>query len=66
MEEGQRIFEAVEQAGGFTDKAVREYLNLADEICDGMKILSRTGNRCSPGRFHRRGLSLTALVMEVE
>lgn len=38
MEEGQRIFEAVEQAGGFTDEAVREYLNLADEICDGMKI----------------------------
>ncbi|WP_432627451.1 helix-hairpin-helix domain-containing protein [Brotaphodocola sp.] len=38
MENGKRIFEAVEQAGGFTDEAVREYLNLADEICDGMKI----------------------------
>ena len=38
MKEGQRIFEAVEQAGGFTEKARPEYLNLAEPVADGMKI----------------------------
>ena len=36
--EGSRIFQAVEQAGGFTDDAASEYLNLAELTEDGMKI----------------------------
>ncbi len=36
--EGSRIFQAVEQAGGFTDEAASEYLNLAELTEDGMKI----------------------------
>ncbi len=36
--EGSRIFQAVEQAGGFTDEAASEYLNLAEQTEDGMKI----------------------------
>lgn len=39
MKEGQRIYEAVELAGGFTDEAVETYLNLAEPVCDGMKIM---------------------------
>lgn len=33
-----RIFEAVEMAGGFGEEASKEYINLAQEIADGMKI----------------------------
>ncbi len=36
---GSRIFEAVEKAGGFTDGAAVSYLNLAQQISDGMKIV---------------------------
>lgn len=39
LEEGMRIFEAVELAGGFTGDARPEYLNLAEPVFDGMKIL---------------------------
>lgn len=39
MEPGSRIFQAVEQAGGFTETAAQGYLNLAREIEDGMKIV---------------------------
>ncbi len=36
---GSRIFEAVEMAGGFTEDAASSWLNLAQEIADGMKIV---------------------------
>lgn len=38
LEKGSRIFQAVAHAGGFTDQAAAEYLNMAQEIQDGMKI----------------------------
>lgn len=38
MEPGSRIYEAVELAGGFSPEADSQYLNLAQEIADGMKI----------------------------
>lgn len=38
MEPGSRIYEAVDQAGGFGPDAAQSYLNLAQEIGDGMKI----------------------------
>ena len=38
MEPGSRIYEAVERAGGFSPEADSQYLNLAQEISDGMKI----------------------------
>jgi competence protein ComEA len=37
--EGSRVYEAVEAAGGFTQDAASEYLNLAQTIQDGMKIV---------------------------
>ncbi|MDD3253126.1 MAG: helix-hairpin-helix domain-containing protein [Lachnospiraceae bacterium] len=36
--EGQRIYEAIAMAGGFTEAACEESLNQAEPICDGMKI----------------------------
>jgi len=38
MEPGSRIYEAVDLAGGFGPEAAWSYLNLAQEIADGMKI----------------------------
>lgn len=38
MKPGSRVFQAVEQAGGFTETAAKGYLNLAREVEDGMKI----------------------------
>jgi competence protein ComEA len=37
--EGSRVYEAVEAAGGFTQDAASEYLNLAETVQDGMKIV---------------------------
>lgn len=39
LEEGSRIFQAVEQAGGFTEQAASDALNMAEQVRDGMKIL---------------------------
>lgn len=38
LEEGSRIYQAVEAAGGFTKEAGEDYLNQADRVSDGMKI----------------------------
>ena len=38
LEEGSRIYQAVEAAGGFLPEADEGYLNLAALIADGMKI----------------------------
>lgn len=38
MEEGSRIYQAIEEAGGFREDASQDYLNQADLLSDGMKI----------------------------
>lgn len=40
--EGQRIYQAVEQAGGYTQDAAADYLNLAGPVRDGMKLVVPT------------------------
>lgn len=42
MEEGQRIYQVVEQAGGYTQDAAVDYLNLAEPVADGMKLVVPT------------------------
>jgi competence protein ComEA len=37
--EGSRVYEAVQAAGGFTEAADSDYLNLAEPVQDGMKIV---------------------------
>lgn len=39
LREGQRVFQAVEMAGGFTEDAAAEFLNMAQVIQDGMKLV---------------------------
>lgn len=39
VNEGSRIFEVVELAGGYTDQASGDYLNMAETVCDGMKLV---------------------------
>ena len=39
MEPGQRVCRAVELAGGYTDRAAADYLNLAETVQDGMKLV---------------------------
>ncbi|PXX57301.1 competence protein ComEA [Hungatella effluvii] len=43
MEEGSRIFQVVERAGGFTERAAAQYLNMAQVVSDGMKIVVPDG-----------------------
>ncbi len=38
LEEGQRVFEAIALAGGFTECASNSWLNLATPVFDGMKL----------------------------
>ncbi|MCD8084215.1 MAG: helix-hairpin-helix domain-containing protein [Clostridiales bacterium] len=42
MTDGQRIFEAIEMAGGFTEAAAASWLNLAEPVYDGMKLEAPT------------------------
>lgn len=38
MPAGSRVYEAVEMAGGCTENGAADYLNMAQEVTDGMKI----------------------------
>lgn len=42
LEEGQRIYHVVEKAGGYTQEAAADYLNLAALVGDGMKLIVPT------------------------
>lgn len=38
LTEGSRVYQAVEQAGGFTEEADKDYLNQADILSDGLQL----------------------------
>ena len=38
MKEGSRIYQAVEMAGGLTENAAGDFLNMAGKLEDGMKV----------------------------
>lgn len=38
LAEGGRVYQAVEQAGGFTEDADKDYLNQADMLSDGLQL----------------------------
>ena len=49
MKEGQRVFEAVDAAGGFSEEAARDYLNLAEwSVADVNGDLAQCGLSGSP------------------
>lgn len=39
VKDGSRLHDVVEAAGGFTEEAATEYINLASTVCDGEKIV---------------------------
>lgn len=47
MEEGERIYQVVERAGGYTAEAATDYLNLAGPVSDGMKLVVPNLNELS-------------------
>lgn len=49
MEEGSRIYQAIEQAGGFCEEADQDYLNQADRLMDGMKLYVPTKEEAAQG-----------------
>ncbi|MCD8371162.1 MAG: ComEA family DNA-binding protein [Clostridiales bacterium] len=65
MAEGQRIFEVVEMAGGFTELAADSWLNLAEAVYDGMKIEVPNQNQVQDEAWlaaHTAGASQTAAL----
>ena len=49
LDSGQRIFAAIEAAGGFREDAAGDYVNLAMELGDGMKIFIPTCEEVEAG-----------------
>ncbi len=60
LEEGSRIYQAVDAAGGFRQDAKEDYLNQADLIADGMKIYVPTNEEAEEALWEGISGSLTA------
>lgn len=52
LEEGGRIYQAIDMAGGFTEDAEQDFLNMAEPLKDGMKI--QVPNRKEAGEWDSR------------
>lgn len=52
LEEGSRIYQAIDMAGGFTEDAAQDFLNMAESLEDGMKI--QVPNRKEAGEWDSR------------
>lgn len=42
LDAGSRVYEAIEEAGGFTENADASYVNLAQQLSDGIKLIIPT------------------------
>ena len=58
---GSRVYEAIEAAGGFSEAAVPDYLNLAQVLEDGMKI--QVPDREQAEEWKARGLTQSGISM---
>lgn len=58
---GSRVYEAIEAAGGFSEAAVPDYLNLAQVLEDGMKI--QVPDRDQAEEWKARGLTQSGISM---
>lgn len=66
MKPGDRIFQVLELAGGYTEDAVEEYLNLAQEVEDGMKLVVPSETEWTDGTDREQKLNLnTATAAEL-
>ena len=66
LSEDSRIYEAVDAAGGFTENAARESVNLASKVSDGMQITIASGGQRVCSRKHRSGRNLRFRACEPE
>ena len=57
----QPVYEAIEAAGGFSEAAVPDYLNLAQVLEDGMKI--QVPDRDQAEEWKARGLTQSGISM---
>lgn len=59
---GSRIYQAIEEAGGFTGQADPDYLNQAESLQDGVKLYVPTREETAQGflKMERQGISLQA------
>ena len=64
LEEGSRVFQAVERAGGFAEHASEEALNLALEVEDGMKIVIPPKAVKSQGEDQKMNLEQTGSIQQ--
>ncbi len=51
-EEGSRVFQVVEEAGGFLEEAAPDYLNMADAVSDGMKLVVPYADELEAGQAY--------------
>ena len=52
LPEGSRVYQAVEMAGGMTEEAASDYLNLADVLTDGAKVAVPRLSEVAAGELH--------------
>lgn len=64
FEEGARIIEGIEAAGGFLDTAAFEYLNLAQKMTDEQRIYVPTAEEAANGSFE--AIDITASAAETD
>lgn len=62
LEEGSRIFQAVAVAGGFTENAAADSLNMAEPVKDGMKI--QVPNQEEAQKFLNEGADFSGSFQE--
>lgn len=52
VEEGSRVYQVVEEAGGFLEEAAADYLNMADAVSDGMKLVVPYADELEAGQAY--------------
>lgn len=55
LQPGERIYEAIAQAGGLTDEASAAVVNQAEQVCDGQMIFVPTKEEAAAGIFSAAG-----------
>lgn len=61
VEEGARVYEALERAGGLLDEAATDYVNLAREIQDGEQVTFPTKKQIEEGQFQEQDRGSTKI-----
>ena len=60
VEEGSRIYQVIDLAGGLTEEADKEFLNMAQTVTDGQKIVVYTKEEVEEGKISETVNSITS------